>query len=87
MKRRPTILIYMELLRLLLDGPRGPTRLAQGMGLNFGKFMEFAGFLESKNLIRRGKEEDHEVFYITNEGVDVRRNWEKVWGKIGPDEN
>jgi predicted transcriptional regulator len=85
MKRRPNILIYMEILKLLLDGPRGPTRLAQGMGLNFGKFMEFAGFLESRKLIRRGQQEEHEVYYITPEGVEIRREWEKVWEKLGPD--
>ena len=85
MKRRPNILIYMEFLKLLLDGPRGPTRLAQGMGLNFAKFMEFAGFLESRKLIRRGQQDEHEVYYITPEGAEVRREWEKVWGKLGPD--
>ncbi|MGD0636754.1 MAG: winged helix-turn-helix domain-containing protein [Nitrososphaerales archaeon] len=85
MKRRPNILIYMEILMLLLNGPRGPTRLSQAMGLNFPKFMEFAAFLESKGLIRRGTLEDHDVYYITPEGVEVRRDWEKVWGKIGPD--
>jgi DNA-binding PadR family transcriptional regulator len=47
--------------------------------------MEFAAFLESKGLIRRGTLEDHEVYFITPEGVEVRRDWEKVWGKIGPD--
>ena len=85
MKRRPNVLIYMEILKLLLDGPRGPTRLAQAMGLNFPKFMEFAAFLESKSLIRRGEQEGHEVYYITPEGAEVRRNWEKVWTKIGSD--
>lgn len=85
MKRRPNILIYMEILGILLEGPRGPTKLAQGMGLNFGKLMEFAAFLESKKLIRRGTYEDQEVYYITTEGAEVRRDWEKVWGRIGPD--
>jgi predicted transcriptional regulator len=85
LKRRPNILIYMEILMLLLDGPKGPTRLAQAMGLNFGKLMEFATFLESKNLIRLEKSGDHDLYHITSEGADVRRNWEKVWGLLGPD--
>jgi len=85
LKRRPNILIYMEILNLLLDGPRGPTRLGQAMGMNYPKFMEFAGFLESRKLVRRGEQDGHEVYYITPEGAEVRRDWEKVWGKIGPD--
>jgi len=40
LKRRPNILIYMEILDLLLDGPKGPSRLSQAMGLNFYKFLE-----------------------------------------------
>ena len=85
MKRRPSILIYMEILRLLLDGPRGPTRLAQGMGLNFQKFMEYAAFLESKGLVRRGALEGHEAYFVTPEGAEVRQNWEKVWSRLGSD--
>jgi predicted transcriptional regulator len=85
LKRRPNILIYMEILSLLLDGPRGPTRLSQAMGMNFGKFVEVASFLESKGLIRRGMLDDHEVYFITTEGVQVRRDWEKVWERLGPD--
>ncbi|MGA2664706.1 MAG: winged helix-turn-helix domain-containing protein [Nitrososphaerales archaeon] len=86
MKRRPNILIYMEILRLLLDAPNGPSRLSQATGLNFPKFMEFAAYLESKRLIRRETDGDHhDVFYITTEGAALRRDWEKVWGVLGPD--
>jgi predicted transcriptional regulator len=81
--RRPNVLIYMQMLRLLLDGPRGPSNLAQGLGLNFAKFMEFAGYLESRQLIRKEVESDHEVFYITPAGAQVHRDWRAVEEKLG----
>ena len=84
MKRRPSILIYMEILDLLLDGPRGPSRLAQAMGLNFNKFLEFASFLKAKQLIRVEVEEGHELYFITQQGVELNQDWKKVWNRLAP---
>ena len=84
MKRRPNILIYMEILALLLDGPRGPTRLAQALGLNYDKLLEFTSYLESRGVIRKGIQEGRELFFITPEGVEVRNHWMEVWSKLGP---
>lgn len=82
MKRRPNILIYMEILDLLLDGPRGPSRLSQAMGLNFNKFLEFASFLETKQLIRIEEQDGHELYFITQQGSDLNHDWKKVWNKL-----
>jgi predicted transcriptional regulator len=83
LKRRPNILIYMEILDLLLDGPKGPSRLSQAMGLNFNKFLEFASFLKSRQLIRSELQEGHEMYFITPEGNELNQDWKKVWNKLG----
>ena len=84
MKRRPNILIYMEILDLLLDGPKGPSRLSQAMGLNFNKFLEFASFLKSKELIRSEDQEGHELYFITQQGTDLNHDWKRVWNRLAP---
>jgi predicted transcriptional regulator len=84
LKRRPSILIYMEILDLLLDGPRGPSRLAQAMGLNFNKFLEFATFLKAKELIRSEVQDGHELYFITQQGSELNQDWKKVWNRLAP---
>jgi predicted transcriptional regulator len=84
LKRRPNVLIYMEILDLLLDGPKGPTRLSQAMGLNHNKFLEFADFLKTKQLIRIEAQEGHELYFITPQGAEINRDWKKVWNRLAP---
>jgi predicted transcriptional regulator len=72
----------MEVLDLLLDGPKGPSRLSQAMGLNFNKFLEFASFLKSKQLIRSEVREGHEMYFITPQGNELNQDWKKVWSKL-----
>lgn len=83
MKRRPNVVIYMQMLRLLLDGPRGPSSLQQALGLNYPKFVEFATYLESRRLIRKEPQGDKEVFQITPAGAQVHRDWRAVEEKLG----
>ena len=46
MKRRPSILIYMRILELLREEPRGPTRLAQSVNLAYDKCAPYLQALE-----------------------------------------
>ncbi len=84
MKRRPNILIYMEILDLLLDGPKGPSRISQAMGLNFNKFLEFASFLKAKELIKMEVKDGHELYFITQQGSELNGDWKKVWNRLAP---
>ena len=85
MKRRSNTVINMQLLALLLDGPRGPTRIAQALGLNFNQFLEFAAFQESKGFIRKEVEEDHELYFVTEKGRDVYVKWSEFYKLFGED--
>lgn len=83
MKRRPNVVIYMQMLRLLLDAPRGPTSLQQALGLNYPKFIESANYLETKRLIRKEVQGEHEIYFITADGAQVHRDWRAVEEKLG----
>lgn len=63
----------------------GPTRLAQTTGLSFDKFMEFATPLESRSFIAKSVKEGLNVYTITPEGIQLLREWEKLWTRISPD--
>ena len=84
MKRRPSILIYMRILELLREGPRGPTRLAQGVNLAYDKCAPYWQALEGKGLVKRESREGKEVFAVTQEGIQVYLDWQKVWEKLKP---
>lgn len=83
MKRRANVIIYMQLLRLLLEGPRGPSRLQQALGLNYPKFIEFAEFLESRQLIRRETKDEHEFYSLTAAGIEAHRKWRGLEEALG----
>ena len=85
MKRRPNIIIHMQILAYLLDGPQGPSRISQALNLNFNKFLEFATYLESKRVIRREVQDGHDLYFVTPEGVEVYHGWETFYKKFGPD--
>jgi len=83
LKRRSNTVINMELLALLLDGPRGPTRTAQALSLNFDRFLQFEAFLESKGFIRKEVEEERELLFITEKGRDLYHKWTDFFKLFG----
>ena len=78
------MLIYMEILDLLMEGPKGPSRLSQALNLNFAKFLEFATFLKAKEFIRSETQEGHEMYFITPQGAEINSDWKKVWTRLAP---
>ena len=83
MRKRPEIIICMEMLGLLLEGPRGPTRLAQALGLSYDRFRKFADHLEEKKFVLKESEEGHGVYRITAEGLQLHQDWRKVRDRFG----
>jgi len=77
----------MEILALLLDGPKGPSRLSQALNLNFNKFLEFATSLESRGFVRKETQEGHELYFVTLEGVELFRQWDAFYKKFGAGEH
>ena len=67
----------MDILGSLLDGPARPTHLAAACNLNYDNLMRFAGILIGKGLIKVSAEEGHEVYAISQEGLEMHRQYRK----------
>lgn len=85
MRKRERTLIIMEILSVLREGPRGPTRLAQAVGLSFDVFVEYAKLVEARRLVTKSIADGHEVYAISPEGNQLCLDWERIWNKISPD--
>jgi predicted transcriptional regulator len=85
LRKRERTLIIMEILSVLREGPKGPTRLAQAVGLNFDALVEYTRDIESRQFIMKSTVEGHEVYVLSPEGKQLLLDWQRVWEKISPD--
>ena len=65
MRHRSNVFIMMEILGLLMEEPRGPTRVAQAANLNYQKCAEYLEVLSTSEFVRKDVEEGPEVFSTT----------------------
>ena len=82
MKKREPVLIYMEILASLFSSPKGPTRLAQAVNVNYGRIENFILPLLERGLIRKEEADGQEVFIVTDEGYGVYRDWLEIWRRL-----
>lgn len=82
MKKREPVLIYMEILAVLFDGPRGPTRLAQACNLNYARLDSFTKALLEKSLIESSVAGGQEILSITQPGFELYKAWLEIWRKL-----
>jgi predicted transcriptional regulator len=78
LKRRPDLVILMDILAALLEGPKLPTRIAQACNLNYENFVKWVELLESKNLVSRSSEQGHGIYSLTPDGYQVLQDFRKV---------
>jgi predicted transcriptional regulator len=83
-KRRADLVILMDILGNLLDGAKGPTRLAQACNLTFDTMTKFVGVLIDRGLVQVSTEGSHEVYSITQTGVDMHRQYRGFWEMLYP---
>ena len=74
----------MEILSILREGPKGPTRLAQAVGLSFDAFVEYAKDIESRRFMTKSLIEGHELYTISPQGNELLLDWQRVWERISP---
>ena len=84
MKRRPDLVILVDILAALLEGPNIPTRIAQACNLNYRNFVIWANILESKGLVHRSLDQGHEVYSLTSDGHQVYQDYKKLMEKLQP---
>jgi len=82
LKRRPNVLIMMELLELLISEPRGPTRLAQAANLNYQRCDELIRMLSERGLIAREIREGHEIYVATLKGKSLFMRWAEIFEEL-----
>lgn len=82
-KRRPDIIILMDILTALLDGPNLPTRLAQVCNLSYDNFVRFAKVLEAKGLVEKKMEDGHEFYSLSPVGFQQQQEFRKVIERFG----
>jgi predicted transcriptional regulator len=85
LKKRERILILMEILSILREGQKGPTRLAQAVGVSFDVFVGYAKELEARTFVTKSVVDGHELYTISPEGLQLLLDWHRVWDKISPD--
>jgi predicted transcriptional regulator len=84
LKRRPVILIYGELLRVLSTGPQRTTKLARICNVPLDRFDSYIAPLLAKNLIRKETTDGHDTFYVTDEGMRLLNDLESVLNRLSP---
>ena len=75
---RDTSAIYIDILANLIEGPKGPTRLAQACNVQYGRIAGFTDRLLEKGLIRRETSGLQETFSVTEAGFEVYRTWSEL---------
>jgi len=85
-KRRADLVIVMDILGNLLDGPKGPTRLTQACNLTFDTMTKFVGILAVRGFVQTTTENGHEVYSTTPAGVEIYRQYRKFWEALYPAE-
>jgi predicted transcriptional regulator len=83
-KRRADLVIMMDILGTLLEGPKGPTRLAQSSNLTFDTMTKFVGILIDRGLVTASHVESHETFSITDTGAKMYREYRRFWETLYP---
>jgi predicted transcriptional regulator len=78
LRKREPLDIYTDILANLIEGPKGPTRLAQACNINYGRLAGFTSALLEKGLIRREPRDGQEVFAATEEGYRVYTLWSEL---------
>lgn len=82
-KRRPDVIILLDILGALLEGPKIPTRLAQTANLSYDNLVRFATILESNKLVERRSDEGRELYFVTAEGLKLHEEFRRNLLRLG----
>ena len=74
----------MEILSILREGPRVPTRLAQSVGVSFDAFLVYVKEIESRGFVAKSVIDGQEMYTVSREGVQLLEDWQRIWEQITP---
>jgi predicted transcriptional regulator len=72
----------MQILELLMEEPRGPTRVAQAANLNYQKCVEYLGILSANEFVRKDIQEGREIYSTTVKGSDIFERWNGIFEEL-----
>ncbi len=84
LQKRSDILIRAEILRVLHDGPTGPTRLSRLCNIPYDRLEAYISPLLSKGLVKSEVSEGRLSYSITPEGLKLLHEIEEILSKLRP---
>ena len=75
---REKLLVLMEILGALREGPMVPNRLSQMCNLNYQRMIEMLDQLKKRGLVTSSMESGHELYSLTPDGLKVSMNYQWV---------
>jgi predicted transcriptional regulator len=77
LKYRPSIVVYMEILTILTEGPIGPTKLARRANISYDRLPDYVDGLVAKGTIRKDSRDGHDEYSLTPEGAQALADLQK----------
>lgn len=77
LKYRPSIVVYMEILTILAEGPLGPTKLARRVNVSYDRLSDYTDGLVAKGSIRKDSHDGHDEYSLTPEGAQALADLQK----------
>lgn len=75
----------MDILASLRERPMPPTRVAQAANIHYPRVIEHLALLEGNRLVTKRIEEGHELIAITQDGLKVLEDFERVQSRLRPE--
>lgn len=72
----------MQLLEVLMQEPRGPTRLAQAANVNYDRLDGYMQILFSNQLAVAESKDGHEVLSATMKGKELYFRWARIFEDV-----
>ncbi len=72
----------MRLLELMIQEPRGPTRLSQGANLNYQRIEPLLTLLVDRGLAATEVREGRPVYFATMKGKEIFMSWAKIFEEL-----
>jgi predicted transcriptional regulator len=84
LRKRSDILIRAEILRVLYDGPTGPTRLSRLCNVPYDRLETYISPLLLRGLVDYEVEGDKAIYSLTPDGLKLLHEIEEVLSKLKP---
>jgi predicted transcriptional regulator len=84
LKNRSTVVICWELLKVLSSGPQMPSKLARVTNVPFDRLGKYLGLLALGGLVKKERLDEHDIYSITTDGMQVLGNLDQALSKLLP---